>query len=252
MLQQTQVARVIPKWEAFLAAFPTVEACALAPQADVVRLWAGLGYHRRAVNLHRMARAVVEEFDGEFPRGLASLRSLPGIGAYTARAVQAFAFELDAAVVDTNVGRIVARAVTGHPCSGPEAQRLADALAPPGLAWRWNQAMLDLGATVCTKRSPDCADCPVHRMCTWFSVGLVEPDPAVGSAAVSSGQSRFDGSDRQGRGRLLDALRSGPVHGRDLADVMGWADDRERAARVAETLLLDGLVSKVGDIFTLA
>lgn len=246
MLQQTQVARVIPKWRAFLEAFPTVAACAGAPQSEVVRMWEGLGYHRRAVNLHRMTIAVVNSHDGSFPRSLRALVHLPGIGPYTARAVLAFAYEDDAAVVDTNVGRILARAVMGRPCSPSEAQSVADTLSPPGRSWEWNQGMLDLGAMVCTKRQPNCGECPVAVICAWRRSG-VPTDPAIGTAAVSGGQSRFEGSDRQGRGRLLAALRRGPVGRPDLGTAMGWPTDEARALRVTASLVRDGLVRSVGD-----
>jgi A/G-specific adenine glycosylase len=252
MLQQTQVSRVVPKWEAFLASFPTVAVCAAAAQADVVRQWEGLGYHRRAVSLHRLAGAVMARFDGVFPSELADLQSLPGIGPYTARAVLAFAFEDDAAVVDTNVGRILARAVIGRRCGAAQAQRLADELAPTGDAWRWNQAMLDFGAMVCTKRSPRCDQCPITTVCAWSDTEFAESDPAVGSAAVSVGQSKFAGSDRQGRGRLLAALRHGPVDVSSIAVTMDWPDDPARAERVAATLLQDGLVRRQGELLVLA
>ncbi len=251
MLQQTQVARVIPKWEAFLGAFPTVAACASASQSEVVRMWEGLGYHRRAVNLHRLALAVASTHDGSFPRSLRALINLPGIGPYTARAVLAFAFEEDAAVVDTNVGRIVARSITGRPCSPAEAQSVADALSPSGGSWEWNQGMLDLGAIVCTKRQPSCGECPVAGICAWRRSGG-ETDPAIGSAAVSGRQSRFEGSDRQGRGRLLSALRRGPVGHPELGRAMGWPTDHARAVRVAASLVRDGLVRSVGDQLVLA
>ena len=251
MLQQTQVARVIPKWEAFLNAFPTVTACAASPQAEVVRMWEGLGYHRRAVNLHRLAIAVESSYEGSFPKSQGALMKLPGIGPYTARAVLAFAFEDDAAVVDTNVGRILARAVAGRPCSAAEAQSVADALSPPGGSWRWNQGMLDLGAMICTKRRPKCDECPIAVICAWRRSGE-QDDPAVGSAGVSGGQSRFEGSDRQGRGLLLAALRRGPVGHVDLGNAMGWPSDRARAIRVAASLVSDGLVRSDGDQLVLA
>lgn len=251
MLQQTQVARVIPKWEAFLRSLPTVEACADAPQSTVVRLWEGLGYHRRAMNLHRAATKVMEEFGGTFPASLGELQRLPGIGPYTARALLAFAFEADAAVVDTNVGRILARAVTGEKCSSKEAQMVADVLVPAGDAWAWNQGVLDLGSMVCTKQQPRCLTCPLQMLCSWSRNGWTDPDPAIGSAGVSGLQSRFAGSDRQGRGRLLAALREGSVSAASLAAVMDWPDDPERAVRVAETLLLDGLACRSSDAYEL-
>jgi A/G-specific adenine glycosylase len=241
MLQQTQVARVLPKYEAFLQAFPTVAACAAGSVGDVVTLWAGLGYNRRAVNLHRCAVAVVADHAGRIPDDLRTLMELPGIGPYTARAVLAFAYERDVAIVDTNVARVLAR-WSGRPLTRREVQDLADSLVPSGEGWTWNQGMLDLGATVCAKRSPRCERCPVTGECAWFAASHAEPDPAVGSAGVSGGQSTFDGSDRQGRGRLVDALRlHGTIERDQLAAFAGWPDDHRRALRVAETLVADGL-----------
>ncbi len=247
MLQQTQVARVVPKYEAFLECFPTVASCAAGEQAHVVRLWQGLGYNRRAVNLHRCAVAVEAEHGGVLPADLTALMALPGIGPYTARAVLAFAFEHDVAVVDTNVARILARH-GGRRLTPKQVQAAADLLVPDGDGWAWNQAMLDFGATVCTKRTPTCESCPVRSTCTWHGVG---PDPAVGSAGVSGGQSKFEGSDRQGRGRLVDALRLGPVDGADLAATMGWPDDEARAERVARTLVTDNLAITDGTRYQL-
>lgn len=247
MLQQTQVLRVLPKYEAFLGAFPTASACAAGNRGDVLRLWQGLGYNRRAVHLHATAVAIVERHDGVVPDDLAALLALPGIGPYTARAVLAFAFERDVAVVDTNVARVLAR-VEGRSLRAAEVQALADRLVPAGDAWRWNQAMLDLGAASCTKRRARCGECPVRAVCRWQGEGA---DPADGSAGVGGGQTRFVGSDRQGRGRLVDALRAGPVRGEDVAAVMGWPDDPARAERVAATIVADGLARRVGDRFEL-
>lgn len=246
MLQQTQVERVVPKYLAFLEAFPTAARCARSPVADVVTAWRGLGYNRRAVNLHRCAVAVVERHDGCVPADLASLLELPGIGPYTARAVLAFAYERDVAVVDTNVGRVLARHA-GRALRAREVQDAADALVPPGHGWSWNQAMLDLGATVCRPRTPDCERCPLARGCAWHARGCSDPDPARRSAGVSGPQSRFEGSDRQGRGRLVDALRRGPVRLDEVAEATGWPDDAARARRVAETLVADGLAVVAGD-----
>ncbi|HVX16831.1 MAG TPA: A/G-specific adenine glycosylase [Acidimicrobiales bacterium] len=247
MLQQTQVVRVIPKYHAFLARFPTVGSCAAAAAGDVVQLWAGLGYNRRALNLHRCAGVVVAEHGGALPRSIGELMALPGIGPYTARAVAAFAFAADVGVVDTNAARVLAR-WAGRPLRKAEAQAQADQAVPPGQGWAWNQAVLDLGATVCTIRSPSCGECPVASTCAWAVAGRPDPDPAVGTAGSSRPQSRFDGSDRQGRGRLVDALRAGPVRAEPevLAEVMGWPGDPDRATRVARTLLDDGLAVEVG------
>ena len=247
MLQQTQVARVLPKYAAFLDRFPTVESCAGGTVAEVVTLWAGLGYNRRAVNLHRCATAVLNDHGGAIPEELSDLLALPGIGPYTARAILAFAFERDVAVVDTNVGRVLARQV-GRQLRPAEVQALADDLVPAGQGWAWNQSILDHGALVCTKRNPACGECAVAASCVWHGEG---EDPAVGSAAVSTPQSRFAGSDRQGRGRLVEAMRSGPVGVDDLAAVMGWRDDPGRARRVADTLVTDGLAIIASESFRL-
>ena len=240
MLQQTQVARVVPKYEAFLERFPTPAACAASSPADVVRLWAGLGYNRRALNLHRAAQACVEHHGGRLPTTIDGLRSLPGIGPYTARAVLAFSANADVGVLDTNAARVTARRA-GRRLAANEAQALADAAVPPGYGWAWNQAVLDLGATLCTKRVVRCEQCPLAAHCAWHVAGHPDPDPADGSAGTSGRQSVFEGSDRQGRGRLVDALRRGPVAHDDLAVTMGWPGDPERAERVAATLVVDGL-----------
>ncbi|MEO6318680.1 MAG: A/G-specific adenine glycosylase [Acidimicrobiales bacterium] len=251
MAQQTQVGRVAERWEPFLERFPSATALADVPAAEVVRWWTGLGYNRRALNLHRCARAVVAQHGGRLPADLSTLLVLPGIGPYTARAVLAFAFEHDHGVVDTNTARVLAR-WSGHRLSAKEAQADADAAVPSGEAWAWNQAMLDLGATICTRRTPRCHTCPVIDGCAWAAAGWPVPDPADGSAGVSGGQSRFEGSDRQGRGRLVEALRTAPVDPIDLATAMGWPEDPARAVRVAATLLADGLVTVADGSYRLA
>ena len=168
MLQQTQVPRVIPRWESFLARFPTTKACAAASLADVLREWQGLGYPRRARNLHATARQV--ELRGGFPRDLDGLLALPGIGKYTARALLAFAFELDAAVVDTNIARVYAR-VVGERLTPGRVQAAADAACPRGDAWVWNQCLMDLGAVLCRPSAPRCDECPVATRCAWRQAG---------------------------------------------------------------------------------
>lgn len=241
MLQQTQVSRVTERYVRFLARFPTVVDCAAASVGDVIDEWAGLGYNRRAVHLHRAAVRCVEHHDGALPDTLAELLDLPGVGPYTARAVLVFAHERDIGLVDTNAGRFVARALAGRPLPPKEAQAVADAAVPEGWGWTWGQAVFDLGASVCRKRTPRCDDCPIRLHCAWATAGFPAPDPIDGSAGISAPQSRFDGSDRQGRGRLVDAMRAGPVAHDALATVMGWPHDPARAARVAATLERDGL-----------
>ena len=239
MLQQTQVPRVIPKWHAFLAEFPTTSACAAAPLGDVLRCWQGLGYPRRARNLHATAMEV--ERLGAFPRTLDGLLALPGVGAYTARAVLAFAFESDAAVVDTNIARVYARH-EGTRLTPKQVQTLADAQIPVGDAWAWNQCLMDLGAVLCRPNAPGCAECPLADTCAWRGRG---DDPAVGSAGVSRTQARFEGSDRQARGRLMRALSTHAVLVADASSVMGCAADR--AERLMASLVHDGLVVRDGD-----
>lgn len=246
MAQQTQVARVAERWAPFVERFPTPLVCAEAPLSEVVRWWSGLGYNRRAVNLHRCACEVVERHGGQLPGTLPELLALPGIGPYTARAVLAFAFESDHAVVDTNTARVLAR-WEARRLTAREVQAAADGALPSGDAWAWNQAMLDLGAAVCTRRAPRCGECPVSEQCGWARAGWPMPDPADGSSGVSGGQSRFEGSDRQGRGRLVEALRRGPVALRDAPSVAGWPGEPGRAERAVATLVADGLATVDGD-----
>jgi A/G-specific adenine glycosylase len=236
MLQQTQADRVVPKWHAFLAAFPTPRTCAEASLGDVLELWLGLGYPRRARDVHLAAQQISEA--GEFPQSLEGLLALPGVGAYTARAVLAFAFERDVAVVETNIARVYAR-VHGAALTAKQVQAVADDALPAGEAWAWNQCLMDLGALLCRPRNPNCEDCPLAMQCAWRGVG---DDPAVGSAGVSGRQSRFEGSDRQGRGKLMKSVVRGSVNSGDLAMVMGWPDQHERARRVAQSLVIEGLL----------
>jgi A/G-specific adenine glycosylase len=242
MAQQTQLARVVPAYLRFMDRFPTLASCAAAPMGDVLRAWQGLGYNRRARNLHRATQEVVADLGGRFPSDLAGLLALPGVGAYTARAVLAFAFGADVGVVDTNAGRILSRAVAGRPIRPGEAQRLVDAMVPPGRGWWFGQALLDLGAGTCVARTPHCRECPIRRRCRWAATGWTGTDPAAGSAGVSIPQSRFAGSDRQGRGRLIDALRRREVPVGDLTSVVGWEDEPDRLARVVAELVAEGMV----------
>ena len=237
MLQQTQAERVIPKWLAFLDAFPTPRECAAAPLGDILRLWQGLGYPRRARNLQATAAIVVEHHNGLLPDKLEALLVLPGIGPYTARAVLAFGFERDVAVVDTNVARILAR-TAGERLSAKAAQSRADAAVPLGDGWAWNQVMMDLGAGLC-RPTPICIECPLAASCSWSTAGQPDPDPAIGSAGVSSKQARFEGSTRQARGKVLKALNDGARPAADF-DLL-----------VVSSLLADRLIEQFGTTISL-
>lgn len=255
MLQQTQAARVVEPWRRFMARFPTPADCAAGGTAEVVRAWAGLGYNRRAVRLHRAAAVVTERYGGEVPGDLDALTGLPGVGGYTARAVLAFAFGDDVGVVDTNVARVLARAVAGRTLGARQAQAVADRMVPAGEGWRFNQAMLDIGAAWCTSGEPECGPCALRRRCKWARAGGSGGevlDPALGSAGVSRRQPAFAGSDRQGRGRLVGALRLGPVRSGEAAAVAGWPGDEERARRVVQALVAEELAAWQGDVLTLA
>jgi A/G-specific adenine glycosylase len=237
MLQQTQADRVVPRWTEFCERWPTPADVAAAHAADVLVAWQGMGYPRRVLNLQRAAAQVVELHGGVLPADLDALLALPGVGPYTARAVLAFAFEADAAVVDTNVGRVLARRA-GERLTPSAAQRAADEWLPPGRSWAWNQTLLDLGATVC-RPAPECAHCPVADGCAWR--GGPAADPAAGSAGVSRRQAKFDGSLRQARGAVMAALANGPVRVAAL-EVPGGHD----AAAVVASLESDGLVHMTG------
>ena len=235
MLQQTGVSRAMPKWQIFVDAFATPADCAGAPLGDVLRLWQGLGYPRRARNLQAAARLIVEQHGGVVPNTLKELLALPGVGPYTARAVLAFAFEEDAAVVDTNIARVLAR-FHGRILKARDAQKLADDWVPQGEAWLWNQALMDLGATIC-RPQPACDECPLSEKCSWRGTGT---DPSVGSAGVSVAQARFEGSDRQARGRLIKQLGECAVPIHAVAEIM----DRPPATaeRLVANLVDEGLV----------
>jgi A/G-specific adenine glycosylase len=248
MLQQTQTSRVIEPWTRFLTAFPTPRDCADAPLSEVLRLWSGLGYHRRAKNLHDAAVMIRDEFGGSVPSEIAELRRLPGVGEYSANAVGSFAFGRHVAVVDTNVGRILARAIANRSLTTREARVLATELLPSENAAAFNQAMLDLGAQYCTSM-PRCDVCPVARVCRWNLDG--GPDPAPRSAGVSRPQPTFAGSDRQARGRVLAALRERPRTTRHLLACMDDVD-AIRGTTLIAGLVADGLVERHGRLVRLS
>ena len=179
ILQQTQVARGGPAWQAFVIRFPTVEALAAATPADVLRAWRGLGYNRRAINLQRTARIVVEELGGRFPTTVAELERLPGVGPYTARAVASIAYGQPVGAVDTNVRRVIGRVVAGDTAlASGELQAIADRLAAVDHPGDWTHALMDLGSTICRPRDPRCDVCPVRDRCRYAG------DVAHASAAL--------------------------------------------------------------------
>jgi A/G-specific adenine glycosylase len=256
MLQQTQVDRVVPAFDAFVERFPDFEALARASVADVVRAWKGLGYNSRAVRLKHLADAVVNQYGGAMPHDPEGLRALPGIGPYTAAAVRAFAYDEDVAACDVNVRRVVHRLFLGIEWPARESPRDLDARAlsivPPDRAHDWNSAMMDLGATVCTARAPKCGECPLATSCVATPVDAVALEAARKThARVASSQEslRFKETTRYARGRVVDRLRELPperaislldLH-RDLADALPGRSP-EHLATIISALVRDGLV----------
>lgn len=203
--------------------FPTPEDCARAPQSQVVRAWRGLGYPRRARYVHLAARRIVDDFEGRVPRSVEALRTLPGVGPYTAAAVASFAFGAPEAVLDTNVGRVLARAIANRRLNSTEARDLARELLPATDAAAFNQALMDLGAQFCRSR-PRCAECPLASQCRWSREG--GPDPAPLSAAVSRAQKPYRGSRRQLRGEILARVSEAAQSRSQLrASLSGWPDE---------------------------
>jgi A/G-specific adenine glycosylase len=241
MLQQTPVVRVEPAWRLWMIRWPTPADLAADPPSEAIRMWGRLGYPRRAMRLHQCAVAIVQRHGGVVPGDLDELLALPGVGAYTARAVATFAYGQRHPVVDTNVRRVVARAVEGAPDAGPStttADRTAMAeLLPiePARAARASIAFMELGAIVCTARSPRCTDCPFQNVCVWRRNGA----PALDGP--SRKRQTYAGTDRQVRGLLLEVLRhaTGPVPRQRLDEV--WNDEVQRARALAG-LVEDGLV----------
>lgn len=245
MLQQTPVARVAPLWVDWVARWPTPSATAEAGAAAVLRAWGKLGYPRRAKRLHECATVIAADHGDVVPDDVDTLLGLPGVGAYTARAVACFAYGKRVPVVDTNVRRVVARAVHGRADAGnPSAARDhadVEALLPDDdSAPAFSAALMELGATVCTARSPECGICPLRR-CAWREAGWPAGD---GPARPVQ---RYAGTDRQVRGKLLDVLRASaePVP-RAALDVV-WLTDTAQRDRALDSLLVDGLVEQTAD-----
>lgn len=244
MLQQTPVARVLPVYDAWLTLWPTPADLADAPTGDAVRMWGRLGYPRRALRLHAAATAITAHHDGEVPADYDTLRTLPGVGDYTAAAIASFAYGRRHVVLDTNVRRVFARAVAGAEfpaTSVTKAEReLAEGLLPEeDVAAAWAVGVMELGALVCTAANPRCTACPLVDVCAWVLAGRPAYD-----GPPRKGQT-YAGTDRQCRGRLLAVVRDsdGPVH-RSRLDAV-WSDDDQRE-RCLTSLLEDGLMARIG------
>ena len=242
MLQQTPVSRVIPAYDAWLARWPDADSLRADPPGEAVRMWGRLGYPRRALRLHAAAVVVADRYGGAVPDTYDSLRTLPGVGDYTASAVLAFAHRRRIAVLDTNVRRVLARARGGlaFPDGGSptvaERRELADALPQePSAAAHASEALMELGAVVCTARVPRCDACPIRDSCAWRAAGQPENRPPPGR------QPAFAGSDRQVRGVMMAALR-GSEAPLDVDGLVGLWPDAEQARRALVSLEADGLV----------
>lgn len=251
MLQQTPVARVIPRLDEWLTRWPTPADLAAVPAGEAVRAWDRLGYPRRALNLHACAVAIVDRHGGEVPSGVDELLTLPGVGPYTARAVAAFAFGRRHPVVDTNVRRVIARAVGGQGEAGPPSTT-RDLAAMEAILPRqepdarlMNAATMELGAIVCTARAPRCSDCPIAGECAWRRAGY----PAFEGRRAPV-QKRYEGSDRQARGFVLRELRASDVPVTH-AELEMAVTDAARRARALTGLVADGLIVPVEGGFAL-
>lgn len=234
MLQQTQVDRVMPKWHTWLKLFPTWKKLAQAKTTDVLKVWSGLGYNRRALMLQKLANQVKEQ--GSFPKNEEDMRTLPGIGPYTAAAVAAFAFRIPgSAPVDTNIDRVLRRVFGVRNVPAKEIVALAKKVVPKDVA-SWNHALMDLGASKCTARKPQCETCPLKTVCASY--------PCAGDDIVKVKQKKFEGSDRMYRGRLLRALHEKGILRRNKVGLaIDLLSDEERIDRVLGGLVKDGFIT---------
>ncbi len=243
MLQQTGTGRVAPTYADFLQRFPTLERLAHAPAMEVIQAWRGLGYNRRAVELHRTAQTIAREHGGGFPSDPAALRRLRGLGEYTASALACFAFDKQVPVVDTNVRRVLARAALGKDpdeVPGDRIAALASEWLPDGEAYRWNQALMDVGAMVCRAATPLCTKCPLRATCLYASKGRHRKPPV----RKPKPQEKFEGSRRQARGTVVDHLRRAARKGitvGHLSKQMGPNADPSRLVELLTALEKEGL-----------
>ena len=249
MSQQTQMSRVVPYWTAWMERWPDASALAKAPKAEVITAWGRLGYPRRALRLQECARTVAERYHDELPRTYDELLALPGVGDYTASAVMSFAFGERVAVIDTNIRRVLSRVFRGEESLGgaasPVEREMARRLLPEDVRQSvvWNQSVMELGATVCTAKAPLCEQCPIAGQCRFLRNGR----PGLGERRTRPRQ-RFQGTDRQVRGLVLNALRglpAGSVLEREQARLL-WKDQVQLDACIA-SLDDDGLVEMLPD-----
>jgi A/G-specific adenine glycosylase len=234
MLQQTQVDRVLPKFQQFLAAFPTLADLAVAPTADVIEIWAGLGYNRRAISLQTIARQAQIEFAGTLPETVEDLLKLKGVGRYTAGALAIFAYQQQIVTVDTNIFRVLHRVFIGLELPVPRLNTesmftFAEQVLPPGDAYNWHQALMDLGATICTSNNPTCSSCPLCSNCRAYQEmgqhSLFPGGDVVRElrkvAEKKAPYESFVGSNRYFRGRVIAHLRTQPANSRVSLDELG-------------------------------
>jgi A/G-specific adenine glycosylase len=246
MAQQTQMSRVLPKFDEFIAAFPTVDALAAAPAANVLRRWAPLGYNLRALRLHRAAQLIARR--GRFPCSAAELQQIDGVGPCTAAVIASFAYAQPAPAIDTNVRRIIERVVGADELNDGTLLDVAGTLISRRAPGRWNQALMDLGATVCTARTPRCNACPLARWCRSRRRFSKRTRRVAETRAFYRTQVPFHGSRRYYRGRIVQALRELPpgasLSHRNLLDALPHRDGLDAAtlADIIESLKRDGLV----------
>ncbi len=264
MLQQTQVHRVLPKYQQFLAAFPTLADLATASTAEVISAWVPLGYNMRAVRLQSIARQVISEYEGRIPDTVEELLKLKGVGRYTAGAIACFAYKKQVATVDTNINRVLHRIFLGLEYPEPKLNDdqillLAEQVLPGGKAYDWNQALMDLGATICTSSNPQCSHCPLHEVCkaytemlqySLFPTGTVLRQLRKVAEKKEAYQVQpFTSTNRYFRGRIVDHLRALPAGQRIPLTILGpkikqgfCEDDLTWLQRLVDRLAKDGLV----------
>jgi A/G-specific adenine glycosylase len=243
MAQQTQAARAAGAWVAFIERYPAPAALASASNADVIRAWRGLGYNRRALALRATAIRVVEDHDGRVPGTLVALESLPGIGPYTARAVLAIAFGRPVAALDTNISRVLDRAVGPLPAGARARQVAADGFVPADRPAAWTHALMDIGATICRKRSPRCADCPLAAKCRSATATAARPT-STSLPARSASPVRFELTSRWLRGQILDRLRQARADQWVILDEPIGEHSRGRVAAAVAALEREGFLER--------